>query len=92
MTGLEKILNEIKKECQENIQNIENEGKKIADDIIALEQEKINQKRQMFDIELEKIVKLDLEKGVSSALSQKCRFCCYIYLRIALSLKTGSEG
>lgn len=71
MTGLEKILNEIKKECQENINQIENEGNKIADDMIALEQEKIEQKRKLFDIELEKIVKLDLEKGVSSALSQK---------------------
>lgn len=71
MTGLEKILNEIKKECQENIEKIENEGKQVAEEMIKLEQEKIDQKKKMFDTELEKIVKLDLEKGVSSALSQK---------------------
>lgn len=71
MTGLEKILNEIEKQCQEKIHQIENEAKKEADELIKSEEEKIQQKKVQFDKELEKIVKLDLEKGISSALSYK---------------------
>ncbi|WP_455089366.1 V-type ATP synthase subunit E [Peptoanaerobacter stomatis] len=71
MTGLEKILDEIKAQSRQTVEQIESEGRKIADDMIREQEEKINSKKAVFEKELEQISKLDLEKGISSAISQK---------------------
>jgi hypothetical protein len=71
MTGLEKILDEIKAQSRQTVEQIESEGRKIADDMIKEQEEKINSKKAVFEKELEQISKLDLEKGISSAISQK---------------------
>ncbi len=71
MTGLEKILDEIKAQSRQAVEQIESEGRKIADDMIKEQEEKINSKKAVFEKELEQTSKLDLEKGISSAISQK---------------------
>lgn len=71
MTGLEKILDEIKAQSRQTVEQIESEGRKIADDMIKEQEEKINSKKAVFEKELEQTSKLDLEKGISSAISQK---------------------
>ncbi|EJU22173.1 ATP synthase, subunit E [Peptoanaerobacter stomatis] len=71
MTGLEKILDEIKAQSRQTVEQIESEGRKIADDMIKEQEEKISSKKAVFEKELEQTSKLDLEKGISSAISQK---------------------
>ncbi|EHL14587.1 hypothetical protein HMPREF9630_01036 [Peptoanaerobacter stomatis] len=71
MTGLEKILDEIKAQSRQTVEQIESEGRKIADDMIKEQEEKISSKKAVFEKDLEQTSKLDLEKGISSAISQK---------------------
>ena len=71
MTGLEKILDEIKAQSRQTVEQIESEGRKIADVMIKEQEEKISSKKAVFEKELEQTSKLDLEKGISSAISQK---------------------
>lgn len=71
MTGLEKILDEIKKESNKEIEKIESEAKKIAEDMIKVQENKIKVMKENLEQELEKNTKLDIEKGISSAISNK---------------------
>ncbi|EHL16169.1 hypothetical protein HMPREF9629_01425 [Peptoanaerobacter stomatis] len=48
MTGLEKILDEIKAQSRQTVEQIESEGRKIADDMIKEQEEKINSKKSCF--------------------------------------------
>lgn len=71
MAGLEKILEEIKKETEEVVSNIIKEAEDIAKNIIDEKKKELDEKGVSFEKKLEKDNELDIEKGVSFAISTK---------------------
>ncbi len=71
MAGLDKILEEIRKENELEIQNIISKAEAKAKRIIEEKQKELDERNQYMDKKMEKVIKLDLDKGVSSAISFK---------------------
>ena len=71
MAGLDKILEEIRKENELEIQNIISKAEAKAKRIIEEKQKELDERSQYTEKKMEKVIKLDLDKGVSSAISFK---------------------
>ncbi|MBS6063568.1 V-type ATP synthase subunit E [Criibacterium bergeronii] len=71
MTGLDKILDEIKLKGQQKAKKIDEEAQKLSSEILQKAELALAQQKEEFAKQNEKFEKLELEKGLSSALSQK---------------------
>lgn len=71
MAGLEKILEEIKRENNEIISNIKMDAEETARKMIDDKKAELEERGRFMDKKMEKVIKLDIEKGISSAQSHK---------------------
>ena len=71
MAGLEKILEEIKRENNEIISNIKMDAEEAARKMIDDKKAELEERGRFMDKKMEKVIKLDIEKGISSAQSHK---------------------
>ncbi|EJP25803.1 putative ATP synthase, subunit E [Peptostreptococcaceae bacterium AS15] len=71
MAGLEKILEEIKRENNEIISNIKMDAEETAKKMIDDKKAELEERGRFMDKKMEKVIKLDIEKGISSAQSHK---------------------
>ena len=71
MAGLEKILEEIKRENNEIISNIKMDAEEVARKMIDDKKAELEERGRFMDKKMEKVIKLDIEKGISSAQSHK---------------------
>ena len=71
MAGLEKILEDIKRENNDIIFNIKQEAEETAKKMIDDKKAELDERGRFMDKKMEKVIKLDIEKGISSAQSFK---------------------
>lgn len=71
MAGLEKILDDIRRENDEIITNIKNEARETAQKLIDDKTLELEERKKFVYKKIEKVINLDLEKGASSAISHK---------------------
>ena len=71
MAGLEKILEEIERENNEIISNIKMDAEEAARKMIDDKKAELEERGRFMDKKMEKVIKLDIEKGISSAQSHK---------------------
>ena len=71
MAGLEKILEDIKRENNDIIFNIKQEAEETAKKMIDDKKAELDERGRFMDKKMEKVIKLDIEKGILSAQSFK---------------------
>lgn len=71
MTGLDKILDEIKAKGRQKADTIKAGAQEEASDIIKKGELQIADDKEYFQKEMEKMRELEIQKGISGALSQK---------------------